>query len=168
MDKKTRRVLMEALDKFEVKDSPVRAGEIAREILLAHPETKDALALNAVTSMAQNWLRRLARQRDDRQASLLFTEFPQIRSLLPVRGAWVDPDKARLEHWERFEAQLIGQAASTKKRSKDAEQELKSVRKIARIVRWYGHGDIGVTTEDALKRRAEFLQSRKKRRTRNR
>lgn len=166
MDKKTRAILMTAIrDVAESADwsGPVRANELARRVLAKHPETRDEIALHALTSIAHRWL---ASPVKDARQGLLFDEFPEVRRLLPVKGAWVDPNWATLAHWEGFEARLEAKRSKAGERSKEAVQEVKTVKRIVRIVRWYGRGDPAVTTEEAMKRRAQFLESRKRKRVR--
>src|ERR1039457_4641549 len=124
--------IQELAEKADWKEG-VRANEIARQVLAAHPETKDELALAEGTSMVQAYFRTAAKPKDDRQG-LLFDAFPAVRSFLPLKGVWADPNQVRLAQWEGFEKGMEYQAAQA--------------------------GD------QAMKRRAEFLESRKKRRVR--
>lgn len=168
MDKATRAIVMTAIQELAEKadwKEGVRANEIARQVLAAHPETKDELALAEGTSMVQAYFRTAAKPKDDRQG-LLFDAFPAVRSFLPLKGVWADPNQVRLAQWEGFEKRMESQAAKAGERSKATVQEFKAVRRIVRIVRWYGRGDPEITTDQAMKRRAEFLESRKKRRVR--
>jgi len=166
LDKRTRATVMAALEKFAGDDrsgGTFRARQLANHVLAAHPEITDVLAIGALTSIAQAWFRREAIRKDGRQG-LLFEFFPEIRALLPVKGTWVEPNKACLQHWESLQRRLETQAATAGGRSRRIVQEFKTVRRIVRIVRWYGRGDPTVTTEEAMRRRAQFLEGRKKRR----
>jgi hypothetical protein len=124
-------------------------------------EIKRPLTIDFLTKLIDAEFQRNATKQD---AQLPLPGFEGLPVLIPTgRRRWIKLENANYEQLQRFRDHYESRLTGEMKRSRIHLKMLAKIKRLTRIVAWYGRKDSTVTTEQALEKRKQFIEERRAR-----